>query len=67
MNKLSVVVLAFLFAVGLTACEKGPAEKAGERMDDAAEDAGDRIEDATDNAGNALEDAGDRVEDKLDH
>lgn len=66
MNKLSIAALALLFAIGLSACEKGPAEAAGERMDNAAETAGDKIEDATDNAGDKLEAAGDKIEDKTD-
>lgn len=65
-NKLSLVALALLFAIGLTACEKGPAEKAGEKMDNAAENMGDKIEDATDKAGDKLEEAGDKIEDKTD-
>ncbi|MES2500298.1 MAG: hypothetical protein V4570_07165 [Pseudomonadota bacterium] len=65
-NKFSIATLAFLLAIGLTACEKGPAESAGEKMDNAAENAGDKIEDATDNAGDKLEEAGDRIEDKTD-
>jgi hypothetical protein len=35
-------------AAGLAACEEGPAENAGEEVDDAAEEAGDAAEDATD-------------------
>lgn len=65
-NKLSVAALALLFAIGLTACEKGPAEKAGEKIDNAAEKMGDKIEDATDKAGDKLEEAGDKIEDKTD-
>lgn len=65
-NKLSVAALALLFAIGLTACEKGPAEKAGEKIDNAAENMGDKIEDATDKAGDKLEEAGDKIEDKTD-
>lgn len=43
-------VLLILGALGLTACEReGPAERAGEAMDEAAEDFGDAVEDATDN------------------
>jgi hypothetical protein len=34
------------FAVG---CEEGPAEEAGEAVDDAVEDTGDAIDDAVDN------------------
>ena len=65
-NKLPIVVLALLMTVGLASCEKGPAEKAGERIDNAAENAGDKIEDATDKAGDKLEEAGDKIEDKTD-
>ena len=65
-NKLSVAALTLLMVVGLTACEKGPAEKAGERMDNASETMGDKVENATDNAGDKLEAAGDRIEDKTD-
>lgn len=66
MNKLSIAALALLMAIGLAACEKGPAEKAGEKMDNAAETIGDNIEDATDGAGDKLEEAGDKIEDKVD-
>jgi len=45
-------ILAALFSglllMGLSACEKGPAEKAGEAIDDAASDAADKTEDAAD-------------------
>jgi hyperosmotically inducible protein len=39
-------------------CEKkGPAEKAGEKVDDATKDAGHQINKAADKAGDAVEDA----------
>ena len=66
-NRLSIATLTLLLAFGLTACEKGPAEKAGEKIDNAAERAGDKIEDATDKAGDKMEEAGDKIEDKTDH
>ena len=44
---LSLVVLMPLAGV-LAGCDDGPAEEAGEEMDDAAEEAGDAAEDATD-------------------
>lgn len=58
--KLSMLVLLTVLggsaAATLSGCEKkGPAEKAGEKVDDALEEAGDKIEDA-----------GDKVEDALD-
>ena len=37
-----------MLLVGLPACEKGPAEKAGEAIDDAASDVADSAEDAAD-------------------
>ena len=44
---LTVLVSGFLL-MGLSACEKGPAEKAGEAIDDAASDIADEAEDAAD-------------------
>ena len=52
-----------LLLIGLSACEKGPAEKAGEAIDDAASDVADAAEDAAD----ATEDAADAVEEKMDN
>lgn len=43
----SAIVLSFSVA-GLTACEKGPAEKAGEKIDDAVKNVGEKMEDAGD-------------------
>lgn len=66
-KKLLLSTLAVVFVFGLAACEKkGPAETAGEKMDNAAEKMGDKIENATDKAGDKMEDAGDKIEDKTD-
>lgn len=66
-NKLSITSLAAFIIIGLSACDnKGPAEQAGENIDNAAENMGDKMEDATDNAEDKVEDAGDRVEDATD-
>ena len=50
--KLYKGILAALFTglllVGLSACEKGPAEKAGEAIDDAASDVADKTDEAAD-------------------
>jgi len=48
----AAIALAFAVA-GLTACEKGPAEKAGEKIDNAAKKAGEKMEEA----GNKVKDA----------
>jgi hypothetical protein len=49
----AAIVLSFAVA-GLTACEKGPAEKAGAKIDNAAKKAGDKIEDAGDKIKDAV-------------
>ena len=41
--------------------EKGPAEKAGEKIDKAVEEAADAIEDA----GDSMEEAGEKIEEKM--
>lgn len=58
MSKLMGMLLAVLglaiLPVGMTGCEEeGPAERAGERLDDA----GDDIEDAAEDAADDIEDA----------
>jgi hypothetical protein len=50
----SLLFIASLF-FGVSCEKKGPAEEAGERIDDKMEEAGDKMEDAAD-----------KVEDKLD-
>jgi hypothetical protein len=49
----AAIVLSIAVA-GLTACEKGPAEKAGAKIDNAAKKAGDKIEDAGDKIKDAV-------------
>lgn len=44
--------------LALTACDReGPAERAGEKIDDAAEKTADKIEDAKDKAADKIEEA----------
>lgn len=62
MKKIGNSLLAFLavsfLITGLMGCDKkGPAEKAGESVDNAAEHAGDHIEEAGKDIQNAAEDA----------
>ena len=47
-KNITATLFAGLLLMGLSACEKGPAEKAGEAIDDAASDMADTAEDATD-------------------
>ena len=55
-RNITAALFAGLLLMGLSACEKGPAEKAGETIDDAAPDVAD-----------AAEDAADAVEEKMDN
>jgi hyperosmotically inducible protein len=52
----AVIVLSFSVA-GLAACDKGPAERAGEKIDNAAEKVGDKVEDVGDKVKDAAKDA----------
>ena len=45
-KSITTALFAGLLLVGLSACEKGPAEKAGEAIDDAASDIADKSENA---------------------
>jgi hyperosmotically inducible protein len=61
-----ILVMACVAAVlGLSACEqKGPAEKAGEKIDRAAENAEQKIDQAADEAGQKIEAAKESLTDK---
>ena len=63
--KLAALTFLTLMVVGLAGCEKkGPAETAGEKIDNAAEKAGDKIDHAVNKAGERLDEAGDKIKDK---
>jgi hypothetical protein len=56
MRKLALALALCLGTLGLAACEQeGPAERAGEAVDD-----------ATENAGEAMENAGEKVQDEAE-
>jgi hypothetical protein len=59
----SVLMLGGLLGTGLVACEKkGPAERAGEKIDDAARD----VKQSAEKAGDKIDDAAHDVKDKVD-
>ncbi len=61
---LLAAALASLFL--LVACEeKGPAEKAGEKIDEAVEEAQDKAEDVVDEAEDKVDEAGDAVKEAV--
>lgn len=49
-------IVAILFIFGITACDQGPAERAGENIDEAINDTGRSIEDAGENIDRSLND-----------
>jgi hypothetical protein len=56
-QKVTGTALVFgLLLVALSGCEKGPAQKAGESVDDAVDKAGESIEDAGDSVRDAVRD-----------
>ena len=62
--KKTLLAMALVGALGLTSgCEKGDAERAGEKIDRNAEKVRDKVEDAGKTAGDKLEKAGDKIED----
>lgn len=66
-KKLLSAIWVGLMVVGLAACEKkGPAETAGEKLDNAVEKAGNKLDNAAEKAGDKMEAAGDKIEDKTD-
>jgi hypothetical protein len=61
---LALSVAAFTLVAG---CEsEGPAEQAGERVDEAVESASEALEEAGEQMEDKLEEAGDKVEEKTD-
>ena len=61
-SKAVLLALAAGLALTLSACEQeGPAERAGEHIDNAVGAAGDKIE----QAGDKIEEAGDKVKEKV--
>jgi hypothetical protein len=53
-SAIATAVLLIFAVVGLAACEKGPAQKAGEKIDNAAKKVGDKMEEAGDKVKDAV-------------
>jgi hyperosmotically inducible periplasmic protein len=57
-----ICLLVFL-GIGTIGCEQeGPAERTGEKMDDAAEQVGEKAEELTEKTGEELEEAGEKMQ-----
>jgi len=55
LKKFSTLLLSIMFAFSLAACSEGPAEEAGEELDEIATDAGNAVEDACEDAKEATD------------
>ncbi|MFP4638967.1 MAG: hypothetical protein ACLFMY_00850 [Guyparkeria sp.] len=64
-------LIALMMATGLTIAgcgeEEGPAEEAGEQIDETMEESGDAAEETTDEIGGEVEEGGDEVEEETDN
>ncbi len=64
-SKILIGAMLVAFVLLVTGCqEKGPAEKAGEKIDNAVDDIKDNGNDVLDKASDAIEEAGDKIENK---
>ncbi|MBF7073439.1 hypothetical protein ISG33_08535 [Glaciecola sp. MH2013] len=54
-GKFATTLMALFFIMGLSACSEGPAEEAGEKIDEIVEDAGNAVEDACEDAKEATD------------
>lgn len=59
-------LLAALLMIAGCDSDQGPAERAGERIDETVEDAKESAKDAAESAGDRVEEAADELEDKTD-
>lgn len=63
------VLTTILLAMPLIACEQspeGPAERAGERIDEAVEEGKETVDSTVERAGEKLEEAGDTIQEKTE-
>jgi len=74
MKKILLLIGSLLLVFSFAACEKeGPAEKAGEKVDESAEktkekmeEAGEKMEEKAEKAGNKMEEAGQDVQEAIE-
>ncbi len=66
LKALTFSLIAMIFAFWLVACSEGPAENAGEEIDEATEQVQEEAGQMTDEAQDTMEQAGDTIEDKTD-
>lgn len=66
-NTAAALLASFVLAAGIAGCDReGPAERAGENVDETMERAGERTDEAVENMGESAERAGDNIEQRTD-
>lgn len=64
-GKILMAAISGMLALSLAACEKeGPAERAGEEIDEAVEQAKERVEESAEEAEEGMEEAGEKLREK---
>ncbi|WP_136248631.1 hypothetical protein [Halomonas borealis] len=67
LRKIALASFIGMMAFGLAACEEeGPAEQAGENIDETMNDAGESMDETMDQAGESVEEMGENVEETAD-
>jgi len=62
LKKIILVFFSCMIIVSFAACKKeGPAERAGQKIDETVEKAGEKTKEAFEKAGDKIEEAGDKV------
>jgi hypothetical protein len=62
LKKIILVFFSCMIVVSFAACKKeGPAERAGQKIDETVEKAGEKTKEAVEKAGDKIEEAGDKV------
>lgn len=62
LKKIMLVFFSCMIVVSFAACKKeGPAERAGQKIDETVEKAGEKTKEAVEKAGDKIEEAGDKV------
>jgi len=62
LKKIFLVFFSCMIVVSFAACKKeGPAERAGQKIDETVEKAGEKTKEAVEKAGDKIEEAGDKV------
>ncbi len=67
LKKAAVVLILSLFVAAFVGCkEKGPAEKAGEKIDETMKKAGSELDKAGEKIGETVEEAGDKAKEAME-